>query len=132
MQKSFLFLVLSLSIFNVNAAPKSITLPASINQNIEEKKWVDLKLVTVELDSSLKPIDSTKNIIPLNQEFNANNDVIKLSFLNVANDNLIKTLNVSFNNTNIIQKFTSPEQAFNWATQIKSDDNKRYYLFITK
>jgi hypothetical protein len=95
------------------------------------KKWSDLKLVIVELNDELKPVD--KKEVPLYKPFNASNDIFKIDFSHLFDEkNLEKKLNIQSNSTNILQRFTSPEQAINWASQIKVNGGKTYYFLINK
>lgn len=95
------------------------------------KKWSDLKLVIVELNDELKPVD--KKEVPLDKPFNASNEIFKIDFSHLFDEkNLEKKLNIQSNSTNILQRFTSPEQAINWASQIKVNGGKTYYFLINK
>ncbi len=95
------------------------------------KKWSDLKLIIVELNDDLKPVD--KKEVSLDKPFNASNDLFKIDFSNLFDDkSLEKKLNIQSNSTNVLQRFTSPDQALNWASQIKINDGKTYYFLINK
>lgn len=95
------------------------------------KKWSDLKLVIVELNDDLKPVD--KKEVSLDKPFNASNDIFKIDFSHLFDEKSSeKKLNIQSNSTNILQRFTSPEQAVNWATQIKITGGKTYYFLINK
>lgn len=95
------------------------------------KKWQDTQLVIVELSEELKPVD--KKAISLDKPFNANNENFKIEFDNLSNDkNAERKLNIQSENSSVIQKFTTPEQALNWATQMKLNNGKTYYFMIIK
>lgn len=95
------------------------------------KKWSDLKLIIVELNDELKPVD--KKEVPLDKPFNASNDLFKIDFSNLFDEKSPeKKLNIQSTSTNILQRFTSPEQAVNWASQIKINGGKTYYFLINK
>ena len=95
------------------------------------KKWSDLKLIIVELNDELKPVD--KKEVPLDKPFNASNEIFKIDFSNLFDEKSPeKKLNIQSTSTNILQRFTSPEQAVNWASQIKINGGKTYYFLIKK
>ncbi len=97
----------------------------------EAKRWQELQLVIVELNGELKPID--KKEITLEKAFNATNEIFKIDFNNLLDEkSLERKLNIQADTASILQRFTTPEQATNWATQIKLNNGKTYYFLINK
>lgn len=114
------FLILNLLMLNQYALAAS-----------EVKKWQDTQLIIVELSSELKPVD--KKEIALDKSFNASNEIFKIEFDNLSdNKSLDRKLNIQSDSASIIQKFSTPEQALNWAIQLKLNNGKTYYFMINR
>lgn len=97
----------------------------------ETKKWQETQLFIVELNSDLKPVD--KKEVTLEKPFNASNDIFKIDFSYLLDDkSLERKINIQSDNVNILQRFVNPDQALNWATQIKLNNGKTYYFIINK
>lgn len=97
----------------------------------EVKSWQDTQLVIVELNSDLKPID--KKEVTLEKPFNASNQIFKIEFSYFFDEkSLDRKFNIKADSVDILQKFSNPEQALNWATQIKLMNGKTYYFMINK
>lgn len=95
------------------------------------KNWQNTQLFIVELNSDLKPID--KKDVTLEKPFNASNEIFKIDFSYLLDDkSLERKLNIQADNVTILQKFSNPEDAINWATQIKLGNGKTYYFIINK
>lgn len=95
------------------------------------KKWQETELIIVELNAELKPVD--KKEVKLDKPFNASNEIFKIDFSYFVDEkSLDRKLNIQADNINILQRFTSPEQALNWTSQIKLSNGKIYYFMINK
>lgn len=95
------------------------------------KRWQETELIIVELNAELKPVD--KKEVKLDKPFNASNEIFKIDFSYFVDEkSLDRKLNIQADNINILQRFTSPEQALNWTSQIKLSNGKIYYFMINK
>lgn len=93
--------------------------------------WKDFQLVVVELGIDLKPMDGKE--ITLEKPFNANNEIFKIDFDYLLNTkSLERKLSITSDSVNILQRFTHPDQALNWATQLKIMNGKTYYFIVNK
>lgn len=109
----------------------SLLLLSHIAFSAEVKRWQETQLVIVELNGDLKPVD--KKEVTLEKPFNASNEIFKIEFAYLLDEkSLERKLNIQADNVNILQRFSNPEQALNWATQIKLNNGKTYYFMINK
>lgn len=109
----------------------SLLLLSHIAFSAEIKRWQETQLVIVELNGDLKPVD--KKEVTLEKPFNASNEIFKIEFSYLLDEKSVdRKLNIQADNVNILQRFSTPEQALNWATQIKLNNGKTYYFMINK